>query len=325
VWDVATGQVIAKREDGLTEDLPGLFAFSPDGSRIAGRTTSTALAIWDAATGKKHAALEGHYHLIMCLAFNHDGTRLASAGWDRTVKIWDTETGQEAITLRGHPTSVVGLAYSPDGDWLASASIDNTLKLWDARPWMQDSAAEREALGLLQFFFSKPLCRADALAYAEHFPVTHTLARDKLLALARRYSDCAEPQRYHDAAWAVVRQPLLNTLQYSFALKQAETACRLAPAENRHRTLLGLAQYRAGNYAEAATTLTEADNQQKDIPANVAFLALAHHRLGQTKEAREALTRLRAILKDVQNAEQQDALAFLREAELLMNEKGEGK
>jgi WD40 repeat protein len=315
IWDVETGQAVASLGVNPAEDLPGLFVFSADGTRLAGRIGAAEIAIWDVATGERQVVLEGHYHLVMCLVFSPDGTRLASAGWDRTVKVWDTETGHEAITFRGHSRAVTGLAFSADGMRLAAASFDGTVHVFDARPWTPESPAEREALGLVHFYFARPLCREDVLMYLRHFPVTHPEARDKALALAQRFRESADPQVFHEAAWAIVRQPFSNPFQYGLALKQAETARRLAPAENRYRTTLGLAQYRAGNYAEAVTTLTEADKLQKDVPANLAFLALSHLRLGQEEQAKSALARLQETLKKLDGPAKEEAMAFLREAE----------
>ena len=46
-------------------------------------------------------------------------------------------------------------------------------------------------------------------------------------------------------------------------------------------------------------------------------MALAQHRLGQSEKARDTLGRLREVMRDPQRAGNQEAQAFLREAETI--------
>ena len=79
-----------------------------------------------------------------------------------------------------------------------------------------------------------------------------------------------------------------------------------------------MAQYRSGLVAEALATLTRSNALNKENePADLAFLALAQHRLGQSEKARDTLARLREVMKDPQRAGNPEAQAFLREAETI--------
>jgi hypothetical protein len=49
----------------------------------------------------------------------------------------------------------------------------------------------------------------------------------------------------------------------------------------------------------------------------MAFLALAQHRLGQIEKARSTLGRLRELMKNPRLAADQEAQAFLREAQTI--------
>ena len=70
--------------------------------------------------------------------------------------------------------------------------------------------------------------------------------------------------------------------------------------------------------AEALATLTRSNDLNKQrVPADLAFLALAQHRLGQSDKARVTLARLREVMKDPQLAGNSDARAFLLEAETI--------
>jgi hypothetical protein len=70
--------------------------------------------------------------------------------------------------------------------------------------------------------------------------------------------------------------------------------------------------------AEAAATLTHADSVHAYRERyDLAILALALHRLGQSEKARETLARLREVMKNREPAEDPVAQAFLREAEMI--------
>ena len=67
--------------------------------------------IWDPATGRQRAALEGHGGWVRAVcAVTVDGQDLlASGSYDRTVRIWDPATGACMVTL---PTYHPALAVS---------------------------------------------------------------------------------------------------------------------------------------------------------------------------------------------------------------------
>jgi hypothetical protein len=79
-----------------------------------------------------------------------------------------------------------------------------------------------------------------------------------------------------------------------------------------------VAQYRCGLLAEALATLTRSNglNGEK-APADLAFLALAQHRLGQSEKARETLRGLREVMKDLPPEIDPESRSFLREAETI--------
>ena len=105
-------------------------------------------------------------------------------------------------------------------------------------------------------------------------------------------------------------------------MRQAEAACQVEPSNGALLNTLGVAQYRAGHYREAVATLTQSDRLNSggvlgSQPADLAFLALAYHRLGEPDEARTALGRLRALMKNPKHASTSEAQLFLSEAEAI--------
>jgi hypothetical protein len=144
------------------------------------------------------------------------------------------------------------------------------------------------------------------------------------LKLVERYREETDSERYHQAAWAVVRQPYLYFFQYRFALRQAEAACRQAAQEGKYRLTLGIAQYRAAQYPQALETLGGIEWPHEDIPAMLAFRAMTQHRLGQKDGARATLERLQKAVTSPAWRKNDDALTLWREAKAVVTDESDG-
>ena len=129
--DLSTGkelwQTEPQRDYGLTT-----LDISPDGRVLASGSgfEVPTIRVWEAATGRLLARLDGHTGWVCKLAFTRDGRRLISAATDQTIRFWDTSTWTETKVLRGHTNEVHALAISETAQLVASASKDGNLMLW---------------------------------------------------------------------------------------------------------------------------------------------------------------------------------------------------
>jgi hypothetical protein len=69
------------------------------------------------------------------------------------------------------------------------------------------------------------------------------------------------------------------------------------------------------------TALGGADQLRQTIPANLAFLAMTQHHLGQKEQAQATLARLREAMQRPERAKDEDASHFLSEAEAVLKAK----
>ena len=142
IWDTATGKELMPLENppgvpfGRDRDHICALAFSPDSKLLAIAAGKTA-EIYNLATGKKQAGLEGHSGRVWSLAFSADGKLLATGGEDATIKIWNLAGKLEKTTLKGDNLPVSAVAFSPDGKLLAAGAATGEygktgeVALWD--------------------------------------------------------------------------------------------------------------------------------------------------------------------------------------------------
>jgi tetratricopeptide (TPR) repeat protein len=133
------------------------------------------------------------------------------------------------------------------------------------------------------------------------------------------------PPRYcNHLAWALVTAPG-STRDAQRALSLARRAVELAPTQGMYLNTLGVAQYRAGHYAEAITTLEKSLAAGKGAfdALDLFFLAMARYRLGEIARARADFARAAKWLHDHPNLTQpglsEELDTFQAEAKALLN------
>jgi WD40 repeat protein len=325
VWDVETGKELrtVRGQAGPVWDV----AFSPDGRRLA-TAGGHLVKLWDADTGQPVLSLPGHAGSVGCLAFSPDG-RLLAAGVGQTVTLWDASPPTPERRARSEARDLVQLLF---GLHLSTSEVRDRIRdhpsldaavrrraLDLAGPY-GDRLLDQEAERVVGALYNRPLLRPEVLASLRADAGLSEPVRQRALALAEQVPE--SPYPLNTVSWQVVRQPGAAPGAYDLALRQAEVASRLVPGQTMLLNTLGVAQYRAGQDRAAVATLSQADRLNTEagrgsLPADLAFLALAHHRLGDAGQARAALGRLRALMKRPEFAANEEFRSFLREAEAI--------
>jgi WD40 repeat protein len=139
VRDVATG-----RQSRLNwpDHLPIGLTLSPDDKLLAAAnlTERGGLAVWDIASGRQLAAVDGIKPSAMdhpyWSAFSPD-TKLLACAQNDGVLLWDWQAGKSRRILEIPGTLTTALAFSADGKFIAAAADDTsgaggaTVRVWD--------------------------------------------------------------------------------------------------------------------------------------------------------------------------------------------------
>ncbi|MDE2889289.1 MAG: hypothetical protein OXR72_13865 [Gemmatimonadota bacterium] len=142
--------------------IAALALFICSESVVYGKVT-----LWDVATHRKLATLEGLTGWVRSVAFSPDGTILASGGGDGKVTLWDVETGRNIATFFKHQDPVQSVAFSPTDRTLASADERGSILLWDV------SRYDRSALATPDFNGDGRIDFSDFLLFAGQFGQSH--------------------------------------------------------------------------------------------------------------------------------------------------------
>ncbi len=108
-----------------------LLMFSPDGSLLFAASANGRATLWEVATGKQRATLEGFWPV-----FSKDGGSIATQLPGAVVKLWDAGTGNERAKLTGITTSGVIAQFSSDAKLLLTQGVRYALQpdgklIWD--------------------------------------------------------------------------------------------------------------------------------------------------------------------------------------------------
>lgn len=116
-------------EAGRTAAVATGVAISRDGATVAAAGDDHVVRIWDSASGKLRAALEGHRDWVRSVALSPDGQMLASGANDCRVCLWNAATGQRLLAIDELARPVTAVAFHPNNQQLAAAGFGQPLAI----------------------------------------------------------------------------------------------------------------------------------------------------------------------------------------------------
>jgi WD40 repeat protein len=293
VWDMATGRVLHNLVGHTAEVI--CIAFSPDGRRIATCSNDRTVKLWDTATGRDVFTLRGHTASVIALAFSPDGCRIVSGGLDRTARVWDATPlpaeilqAQEA-RYQQKRTELKALRDLSEAEKSAGAPTNLSLRSrwnWSADDIGKSIESDPNNLWLRRLHILM-------LVEAGNRAGIRRACED----LLQRFGKTPDAEQASSVAWYCALTPDA-VADHGALVRLAEAALAGHPERGLPRSevlkTLGAALYRAGRFEEATRRLDESMQTRGDGGdlRGVAFLALAHHRLGHRDEATRWLDKL---------------------------------
>jgi WD40 repeat protein len=304
-------------------------AFGQNG-RLASAGWDRTIRIWDTKTHFQLIALTAYEGSVRNVAFSPDGLQFAAANSQHGLKVWDARPLTPDLAIQREACDLLEglLSHSfPPSRLLARIRADQTIsepvrrRALELAELFWKGMVRREADSLIRSLSDKNLLRSDLL---DRLRATKGLAeavRQEALAQAEHYVE--NPVGQHNTSRFTLRRPNEKPDDYRLALRRAETVCRLCPDNRDYLVTLGIAHYRLKDHDLALHTLQRArhlfsDANQTSPPALLAFLAMTQHELGKKEQAQEALKQLHDMMRQLPWAGQDEAKAFLTEADALV-------
>jgi tetratricopeptide (TPR) repeat protein len=322
IWDLDSGQP-ALTLKGHTGSVTTV-SFSPDGRRLASGSNDGTVLVWETANRhlwhlREAVAAEKQrnwdaaaWHLSGCLrqetalqsaeALSGVSSPLPLGAVAPLLALRQREGRVELANLlaRHHRACLeLGRWKEAEADFcrLRAAGAD-TLKLWDQRAWARLGQAQEERVlaAVESVAAEQPSAFApwsSVLPLWPHRPGT-TAFQSVCAEMARRFPDPKAACTADYLAWTrLLVGDGLDREQLARLEKLARFAVDSKPDNGYYRETYGAALYRAGKFKEAIEQLNIAIKKYGEGGSvwQQMFLAMAHHRLNNRKEARDWLTR----------------------------------
>jgi tetratricopeptide (TPR) repeat protein len=316
---------------GRTGTVWGVHFGSKD--RLVSASEDGTIQLWDTHLGQPMIALPGHKGRANSVAFSPDGWLIASGSSNDGLKIEDGRplTPEESIErealallkyLAGSPAKPIETARIRNDHTIRGPVRQRALEL---APMVAEIIMRREADSLIRSLLNDGLLlRANLLEAIRKKPGLSKAVRTEAIAQADRFVE--NPIALHCRSREALRQLKGPNSTYLLALRQAQAACDRQPDNPDYLVTLGMAHYRLGQFDAALSTLECAKQRFADAgrpapPALLAFLAMTQYRRGKKTQAQAALDQLHAIMRQSSTTGQDEAKAFLAEAEALVGSK----
>jgi serine/threonine protein kinase/WD40 repeat protein len=340
LWDAQTGRLVHDFP-GVPDEVGYVRSFSPDGRWLA--------VWWDGWVLFETTTWTPQVHLLRDvtagLAFAPDSRTAIYDDSAGTLILAEVETRRELARFEDPEQSRInGLEFTPDGSRLVTTLLDRPyLRVWDLR-------AIRRRLAELRLDWHPPATFDTPEAPRSFPPIPKPFhvdrgqldswsAKARLNSLEAALADCEASLRLkpdqaelrsrlalacNNLAWTLVTGHA-STRDPQRAMSLARRAIEMASGTAIYLNTLGVAQYRADQYAEAIATLEKslAAGQGGSDAFDLFFLAMARFKLGQIAQARADFDRAVRWRRDHPNLTQpgwsEELDAFQAEARALLD------
>ena len=320
LWEAATGREVWNHSGvvQLPDDRKGNgLAFSPDGQALAAASDDNTVPIWSVATGEPVRVLRGHTNQVNAVAFLSP-TRIvtSSRGCDHQALGYSHRRGCDHV--HGHIKGVLGVACRPDGQEIASVSVDGTARIWDASAPTPDLSLRREAADVVDRLYSVHHLKDDVVQVIRQLPVLYGPVRELALQLAQKRTE--NPTALNSASWLIVQKPGQAIEEYRLDLAlcrsglQARAGGRADSQYLGSRTLPRRSVPRGHPRPGTLSIRLNSPQFGGPTPADLAFLAMSHQKLGQTLEALKTIEKLRALMARKPWSTDDESKVFFQEA-----------
>jgi WD40 repeat protein len=157
IWDSKTGELLATLKHDY--QVWSVVSWTSDGKRLVSASYGS-IRIFDTATWRRVAILEGGTFDVHTLCLSRNGRLLASAPDDQTVRLWNLNKSIPVGTPLQHEGNVRCAAFSADGKLLVTG-CDHNMYVWDIYGILKQAGFED--------LLSLPNVGANAMAFTKDY------------------------------------------------------------------------------------------------------------------------------------------------------------
>lgn len=128
LFQVEDGKALKTFKGGLD------FAFSPDGTLLAGGAQDKTINVWKIPGGEVLFTLKDRPDAVSTITFSPDGKFLVSGCADGTIEVFLASDGTLLKSWKEHSRAISDLLFTADGKLLISSSYDGTIRMWGVKP-----------------------------------------------------------------------------------------------------------------------------------------------------------------------------------------------
>jgi WD40 repeat protein len=287
IWNTEDWSLLTKLTDHT--NVVASARFSPDGCYLVTASDDETVKLWDTTSWELLHTFVGHEHIVWRAVISPDGDTLASSGYEGSLILWSISKRKMIMPpIRAHEDQIAGLAFSPDGKRIVTASDDRRIKVWDVASGVEFLVLrDRVGSNMVSASFSDDgtkLISGDSDGWVtirsskKHVKdEVRFLPTDGIRIIVDGHKQVIDPNVSEETLHEVV--------------KKTEKCCKYYPTFQSF-TVLGIAQYKLGEFEEAIASMRESirlepiEYGESDVrPDSEGYLTMALLKVGDVDGA----------------------------------------